>query len=58
MLEMKQRPRIYCMEARKSEMWDLWQKGDSLHFMAGLFDRGHSSGQHILAATGGIRSPK
>ena len=36
-------------------MWDRWQKGDSLHAIARLFDRGHSSVQRILGETGGIR---
>jgi IS30 family transposase len=36
-------------------MWERWQKGESLAQIAKLFDRGHSSIQHILAATGGIR---
>ena len=52
---MKQRPRIYYTEAQKSLMWDRWQKGDSMHAIARLFDRGHSSVQGILSATGGIR---
>ena len=52
---MKQRPRIYYSETDKALMWDRWQKGDSLHHIAGLFDRGHSSIQGILAETGGIR---
>ena len=58
MLKMKQRPRIYYTEAQKAEMWDRWQKGDSLHSIAGLYDRGHSSIQRILAETGGIRPPQ
>ncbi len=52
---MKQRPRIYYSETQKALMWDRWQKGDSLHDIARLFDRGHSSIQRILAETGGIR---
>ncbi len=52
---MKQRPRIYYSEAQKALMWDRWQKGDSLHDIARLFDRGHSSIQRILAESGGIR---
>ena len=39
-------------------MWDYWQKGDSLHTIARLFDRGHSSVQRILSETGGIRPPQ
>lgn len=38
-------------------MWDRWQKGDSLHDIARLFDRGHSSISRILGETGGIRPP-
>jgi IS30 family transposase len=39
-------------------MWDRWQKGDTLHTIGRLFDRGHSSIQHIFKETGGIRPPK
>ena len=52
---MKQRPRIYYSESQKALMWDRWQKGDSLHQIAQLFDRHHPSIQGILAETGGIR---
>lgn len=55
---MKQRPRIYYSETQKSLMWDRWQKGDSLHSIAQLFDRGHSMVQRILGETGGIRPRK
>ena len=36
-------------------MWDCRQKGESLHSIARLFGRGHSSIQRILSETGGIR---
>ncbi len=52
---MKQRPRRYFTEADKVLMWDRWQAGDSLHAIARLFDRGHSSVQRVLGETGGIR---
>ena len=52
---MKQRRRIYYNEEQRTLMWDRWQKGDSLLEIARLFDRGHSSVQGILSATGGIR---
>jgi len=55
MLKMKQRPRIYYTEGDKSLMWDRWQKGESLHSIARLFDRHHSSIQKVLSRTGGIR---
>lgn len=52
---MKRRPRIYYSDAQKTQMWERWQKGDSLHDIARLFDRGHSAVQRILAESGGIR---
>lgn len=52
---MKHRARIYYTEAQKSLMWDRWKKGDSLHEIARMFDRGHSSIARILSLTGGIR---
>ena len=33
---MKQRPRIYYSQAQKDEMWDRWQRGESLHEIARL----------------------
>jgi IS30 family transposase len=52
------RTRIYYTDAQKAEMWDRWQRGESINAIAQLFDRGHSSIQGILAATGGIRPPE
>lgn len=52
---MKQRPRIYYTESQKAQMWERWQKGESLSQIAQLFDRGHSSIQGVLAESGGIR---
>jgi len=52
---MKYRRRIYYTEEQKALMWDRWQKGESLHQIARLFDRNHPSIQGILARTGGIR---
>lgn len=55
---MKRRPRICYTEEQKALMWDRWQRGESIHSIAKLFDRGHSSIQRILAETGGIRPPQ
>jgi IS30 family transposase len=55
MLKMKQRPRIYYSEVQKGMMWDRWQRGESLHDIARLFARGHSSIHRILSESGGIR---
>jgi IS30 family transposase len=52
---MKYRTRIYYSESQKAVMWDRWQKGDTLHQIAKLFDRHHTSIRGILAETGGIR---
>ena len=58
MLKMKQRPRIYYTETDKAMMWDRWQKGDTMHAIARLFDRSHSSVRGILSETNGIRPPQ
>ena len=55
---MKYRPRIYYTETDKALMWDRWQKGDSLHAIARLFDRSHGLIAGILSRTGGIRPPQ
>jgi len=55
---MKYRKQIRYSEEQKSQMWDRWQKGESLHSIARLFDRNHSSISQILVASGGIRPPK
>ena len=55
---MAYRTRIYYTDAQKAEMWCRWQRGESLHTIAQLFDPGHSSVQGVLAATGGIRPPE
>lgn len=55
---MKQRPRIYYSETQKAMMWERWKQGESLHQIAQLFDRHHSSIRGILAQTGGICPPQ
>lgn len=55
---MKYRKQIRYSEEQKSQMWDRWQKGESLCSIARLFDRGHSSISRIISITGGIRPPK
>lgn len=55
---MAHRRRIYYTDAQKAEMWDRWQQGETLHSIARLFDRHHTSVRGILAATGGIRPPE
>lgn len=48
------RTRIYYSDSQKALMWDRWKQGETLHEIARLFDRGHSSIAGILAQTGGI----
>lgn len=52
---MKQKIRIYYTERQKALMWERWRQGESLHQIAQLFDRAHTSVRGIFAATGGIR---
>jgi transposase, IS30 family len=52
------RTRIHYTESQKSQMWDRWQQGESLHQIARLFDRNHTSVRGILAESGGIRPPR
>ena len=55
---MKQRPRIYYSDSQKALMWERWKEGATLHRIARMFDRMHSSVHRILAETGGIRPPE
>ena len=55
---MAYRTRIYYTDTQKAEMWDRWQRGETFHSIARLFDRYHTSVRGIIAATGGIRPPE
>ena len=52
------RPRIHYTESQKALMWERWKQGATLHEIAGLFDRMHSSVHRILAETGGVPPPE
>ncbi len=52
---MTRRTQIRYSDSQKSLMWDRWQRGESLHKIARLFDRHQSSVRRILAESGGIR---
>lgn len=54
---MAYRTRIYYSADQKREMWDRWQKGESLKDIGRAFERGSSSIYGILSRTGGIRPP-
>jgi IS30 family transposase len=55
---MAYRKRTNYTAAQKAEMWDRWQRGETFHSIARLFDRHHTSVRGIIAATGGIRPPE
>ena len=54
---MRRRTRIHYTDSQKSQMWDRWQRGESLQKIARLFDRHHSAVRGILLVSGGIRPP-
>ena len=55
---MAYRRRIYFTEKQKAEIWDRWQRGESMSSIGRLFDRNSSSISPLLARTGGIRPPE
>ena len=56
---MAYRTRIYYSPQQKAEMWNRWQRGESLNSIGRAFDRPSSSIFNQLAPTGGIRpSPR
>jgi transposase, IS30 family len=54
---MAYRTRINYSVEQKSEMWDRWQRGESLKAIGRIFDRPSSSIFGQLSPTGGIRPP-
>ena len=54
---MKRRTRTYYTDAQKALMWERWKEGWTLHQIAQLFNRAHTSVQGVLSRTGGIRPP-
>lgn len=54
---MKRRSRIYFTAEQKGEIWDRWQRGDSMSSIGRGFDRASSSIYPLLSRTGGIRPP-
>jgi transposase, IS30 family len=51
------RARINYSAKQRADIWDRWQKGESLCSIGRLFDRHSSSIFGLLAPTGGIRPP-
>mgnify|MGYP001225967588 FL=1 len=55
---MKQRKRIYYSPEQKALIWDRYKRGDSLHDIARMFDRFHSSVMPTIYQTGRYRPPE
>jgi len=51
------RTRIKYAAVQRAEIWDRWQRGESLKSIGRLFDRPSSCIYNMLAPTGGIRPP-
>jgi len=54
---MKYRTRVYYTAEQRAEMWDRWQRGESINSIGRAFDRGHSSISGQFVRAGGIRPP-
>jgi IS30 family transposase len=55
---MRYRRRIYFTDAQKAEIWDRWQRGESMSSIGRGFDRESSSIYPLLSLSGGIRPPQ
>jgi len=55
---MKYRTRTFYTDKQKSEMWDRWQRGESMSSIGRHFNRASSSVFPHLAQFGGIRPPQ
>ena len=54
---MKYRRRIYYSAVQRAEIWDRWQRGESMNSIGRVFDRQSSSVFSVISPTGGIRPP-
>ena len=54
---MSYRRRLYFTSDQKGEIWDRWQRGESMSSIGRSFDRNSSSIYPLLSRTGGIRPP-
>lgn len=54
---MKYRTRIYYSASQRAEIWDRWQRGESMSSIGRAFDRQSSSVFSVVSPTGGIRPP-
>ena len=51
---MKYRRRIFFTDQQKAEIWDRWQRGESMSSIGRGFERNSSSIYPLLARTGGM----
>ena len=54
---MKHRTRIYFSAEQRADIWDRWQRGESMSSIGRLFERESSSIYPLLQRSGGIRPP-
>ncbi|MCH8240276.1 MAG: IS30 family transposase [Proteobacteria bacterium] len=54
---MKYRRRIYYSASQRAEIWDRWQRGESMSSIGRRFERQSSSVFSVISPTGGIRPP-
>ncbi len=54
---MKHRTRIYFSAEQRADIWDRWQRGESMSSIGRLFERESSSIYSLLQPSGGIRPP-
>lgn len=54
---MKYRSRIYYSAEQRADIWDRWQRGESMRSIGRVFDRQSSSVFSVISPTGGIRPP-
>ncbi|AXI47189.1 IS30 family transposase [Sulfitobacter sp. SK012] len=54
---MKYRRRIYYSAEQRADIWDRWQRGESMRSIGRVFDRHSSSVFSVISPTGGIRPP-
>ncbi|WP_138933174.1 IS30 family transposase [Roseovarius arcticus] len=54
---MKYRTRIYYSAEQRADIWDRWQRGESMRSIGRVFDRQSSSVFSVISPTGGIRPP-
>jgi len=55
---MKHRTRLYFNAEQRADIWERWQRGESMSSIGRLFERESSSIYSILQPSGGIRPPQ